>query len=214
MISENSNNTNKGLNFLLDTGISSGDDDDFDCGDADFTAPVPVEGQHTSSPKVDYLTQTKLPSPQLDDPLVNREKTSSTSIFKNPFKEEEQEHLSMLQKHVPLTVHDSPSETGGKKVCHMYQKNKRCRFGVNCKFAHDCDLQVIKDSEGCPPDNSSSVLSPSALILAHSETNAAGDGQVIRVKRKPGLSQTLIPPKRALKNFQEQAAKDRPWVLF
>lgn len=32
----------------------------------------------------------------------------------------------------------------GKKICWNYRKG-RCRFGHNCKFAHDSDLQKSKE---------------------------------------------------------------------
>ncbi|EEB15459.1 hypothetical protein Phum_PHUM369760 [Pediculus humanus corporis] len=33
----------------------------------------------------------------------------------------------------------------GKKICWNYRKNK-CRFGHNCKYAHDSDLQIEKSN--------------------------------------------------------------------
>lgn len=115
--------------------------------------------------------------------------------------------LSALQKHVPLTTQAKPSQIGGKRMCVSYRKDGRCRFGIKCKFAHDSDIQTpvvsspgnhhlpqrVNDEESC--DGGSNGAESQKL---KEEENSGGQQMK---KRKVGLSNTLIPPKRAMKQY-------------
>lgn len=69
----------------------------------------------------------------------------------------------------------------GKKICWNYRKG-RCRFGHNCVYAHDSDLQ--KDGE---------EVVPGQVVL---------NKKVEKQKRKrPGLTQGLVPGKKVMKEY-------------
>lgn len=104
-------------------------------------------------------------------------------------------------------------------MCVSYRKDGKCRFGIKCKFAHDSDLQtpVI-------PTDPHPALSKETLVSDQAEPQASGScegslnlqqetkeeesgGQA--KKRRVGLSNTLIPPKRAMKHYAMQRNREQ-----
>uniref|UniRef100_H3A5B9 Si:ch211-113e8.11 n=2 Tax=Latimeria chalumnae TaxID=7897 RepID=H3A5B9_LATCH len=180
---------------------------DEDSSSSDVAPEVPESSRPpaptaSTSRDLNYLTATRLPAPEL-----GRSRQQS-SVFRNPFREEQREKLSVLQKHVQLTVPDISKQGDGRKICLKYRKEGRCRYGTNCKFAHDSDLQLPVQ-----PDPQASQRG--SVALAHAEAGCAAEEEQPpgRGKRKPGVGDTLIPPKKALKSYQSQLAKERPWSL-
>lgn len=160
------------------------------------------------SPSLSSLTPKKLPPPPLGT-------STSSSVFANPFKVQADEKLSALQKHVPLTLQAKPSQIDGKRMCVAYRKDGRCRFGIKCKFAHDSDLQslIIPSNYEAPAgDTPSSDRVESCKEGQHNFSHGVEqkdpEGQQSR-KRRVGLSNTLIPPKRAMKQYSMQKNRER-----
>uniref|UniRef100_UPI00398F7660 uncharacterized protein n=1 Tax=Pristiophorus japonicus TaxID=55135 RepID=UPI00398F7660 len=122
----------------------------------------------------------------------------AAGVFTNPFAQERRERLSLLEKHVRLTACVRPEQAGGRKVCLAHRRDGRCRYGSNCKFAHDSDLPTSDPEPPQPPAGSQAK-----------EENVGGEQEPPkRGKKRPGLGPTLIPPKRSLKNYQAQRAKE------
>ncbi|TDH16204.1 hypothetical protein EPR50_G00017240 [Perca flavescens] len=162
------------------------------------------------APSLGSLTSNKLPPPSLRT-------CSDGSVFANPFKAQADQKLSALQKHVPLTMQAKPSQIGGKRMCVSYRKDGRCRFGIKCKFAHDSDLQTRTD---CHPPVSEETSASDQESQAggsfgrgsqnlHQETKEEELGGQQVKKRKVGLSNTLIPPKRAMKQYAMQREREQ-----
>ncbi|KAI4460771.1 hypothetical protein MML48_5g00012919 [Holotrichia oblita] len=87
---------------------------------------------------------TKLPTPGFIS-SNSTENVLTTSVFKNPFVEAENAKQAILEKHVKMVnANDNSQFLNGKKICWNYRKG-RCRFGHNCKYAHDSDLQKSKE---------------------------------------------------------------------
>ncbi|XP_048052705.1 uncharacterized protein si:ch211-113e8.11 [Megalobrama amblycephala] len=147
----------------------------------------------------------KLPPPPLGGSGSGGALTGS-SVFANPFKEMAEERLNVLQKHVPLTLQARPTQIGGKRICVAYRKDGRCRFGSRCKFAHDSDLQsnCVVTSDNGPKDDANVAGSqshdPLASCVEDTETDGEKDNEQ-RKKRRVGVNDSLIPPKRALKQY-------------
>ncbi|XP_034714897.1 uncharacterized protein si:ch211-113e8.11 [Etheostoma cragini] len=206
----------KSRNFLLESGSTSSESEPEP---SSPSPPSPHARRPSSSaaceptrpaPSLDSLTSNKLPPPSLRT-------CSDGSVFANPFKAQADQKLSALQKHVPLTMQAKPSQIGGKRMCVSYRKDGRCRFGIKCKFAHDSDLQTHTD---CHPP-----VSEEASVSDQDESQAGGTfgggsrklhqetkeeelgGQQVK-KRKVGLSNTLIPPKRAMKQYVIQRERE------
>lgn len=202
----------KTRNFLLESASASSDSESED------EDPQPLSSStsrpHAASapfhqptlPPPPALHPNKLPSPPLNA-------CSDSSVFTNPFKAQADQRLYALQKHVPLTMQAQPSQIGGKRMCVSYRKDGRCRFGIKCKFAHDSDLQtplVLTDSrpaedKGTPDD----VPAEGGGRSDQQETKEGeSEGQQGK-KRRVGLSNTLIPPKRAMKQYSMQRERER-----
>lgn len=99
-------------------------------------------------------------------------------------------------------------------MCVSYRKDGRCRFGIKCKFAHDSDLQTLTDSHA----QASEETTGSDQAESHSgggsqnrqqETKEDESGGQQAKKRKVGLSNTLIPPKRAMKQYAMQRDREQ-----
>ncbi|XP_029909033.1 uncharacterized protein LOC115360320 [Myripristis murdjan] len=230
-VSEEAAATSKTRNFLLESGSASSESGSESEPEEEDTQPSPPPPPHpppaaatTASsapcrptlpaPSLSALNPSKLPPPTL-------EACSDSSVFANPFKAQADQKLSALQKHVPLTMQAKPSQIGGKRMCVAYRKDGRCRFGIKCKFAHDSDLQTsvipgdIRPSLGTETPVSAQVDSHAGGSFSggshrfHEEAEEEEtEGQQGR-KRRAGLSNTLIPPKRAMKQYVTQRDKER-----
>uniref|UniRef100_A0A1A8J770 Si:ch211-113e8.11 n=1 Tax=Nothobranchius kuhntae TaxID=321403 RepID=A0A1A8J770_NOTKU len=198
--------TKKTRNFLLESGSASSDSDP---DDPEPSSSSPHQQTPLSSalvfppPSLGPPTPIKLPSPSLNA-------SSGSSVFTNPFKAQAEQKLSALQKHVPLTMQARPSQIGGKKVCVSYRKNGRCRFGIKCKFAHDSDLQTPATASDTHPgvnEDTPSAHSGGGGALNTKQEPKRSEQQ--QTKKRVGLSNTLIPPKRALKQYTMQRERER-----
>ncbi|KAL7889564.1 hypothetical protein AOLI_G00018220 [Acnodon oligacanthus] len=140
---------------------------------------------------------------------------AGSSVFANPFKERAEARLNVLQKHVPLTLQAQPFQIGGKRICVAYRRDGRCRFGIRCKFAHDSDLQI---STSFPAGSDigqvdQTQYNPGSLHTSDYRTFPLERGEeeeeesLKRKKHRVGLSDTLIPPKRMLKQYARQKKK-------
>lgn len=193
----------KSRNFLLEADSGSSDSDELEeerpAAPVTHDAPRGSLSRPSPSPKMN-----KLPPPSLQT-------FSDTSVFSNPFKAQADQKLSALQKHVPLTEQARPSHIGGRRVCVSYRKDGRCRFGIKCKYAHDSDLQTS------PPFDShlnSAKEVHAGVCSAQGTYGSQHDTEEMQTKkRRVGLSNTLIPPKRAMKQYAMQREKDGSHIL-
>ncbi|KAM4033060.1 uncharacterized protein ACNLHF_020077 isoform 1-T2 [Anomaloglossus baeobatrachus] len=155
-----------------------------------------------------------LPSFRLPAPCLGSDSgLSSSSVFSNPFQDEKQAQLSILERHVKLS--DGNWAKGGKSVCLAYQRDGRCRYGTRCKFSHGSDLPqgstASAQREMVGSDSSNKVLEMHSLKCAEEQVEEPQSDKGKR--KKPGLSDTLVPPKRSLKSYQKQMSTERPWAV-
>ncbi|XP_019876669.1 uncharacterized protein LOC109604572 [Aethina tumida] len=144
-----------------------------------------------------------LPKPNFGD--ADNESTKS-SVFKNPFIEAENEKEAILQKHVKMVdTKDNVMVINGKKICWNYRKG-RCRFGHNCKFAHDSDIQKSKEQLDAEKQvqnvvvcQNQTVPQPSTEELEKIKEESVGHNQ--QKRKRPGLTQGLVPGKKVMKNY-------------
>nr|XP_057936442.1 uncharacterized protein si:ch211-113e8.11 [Doryrhamphus excisus] len=193
----------KTRNFLLESASSESDQSEHE------SPQQPPSKQDPATKQPDPASTTityKLPPPRLQD-------CTESSVFANPFKAQAEQKLSALQKHVPLTMQAKPSQIGGKRICTSYRKDGRCRFGIKCKFAHDSDLQTAV----IPNDYSPTVLSGGSQVgsqagSSHNPRKEAeqegSEGRRVK-KRRVGVSDTLIPPKQAMKQYNMLKGKEK-----
>ena len=107
-------------------------------------------------------------------------------------------------------------EINGKKICWSYRKG-RCKFGHNCKYAHDSDISKPSDSKDVPS-------TPNSTTTGAALYGDSGAGQVPAVeaiidelstkkKKRPGLADGIVPNKKVQKLYRKQQAKETPWLL-
>lgn len=213
-------------NFLLEPGsASSGSDSE---SEPEEEPPQPTSSPpHPQTPAASATCQPILPAPSLGSLTPNKlpppslNTCSDSSVFANPFKAQADQKLCALQKHVPLTMQAKPSQIGGKRMCVSYRKDGRCRFGIKCKFAHDSDLQTPFTPTDCHPPVSEDT-SVSDQVNSHAGGSCSGGSQNLQQetkedesggqqvkRRRVGLSNTLIPPKRAMKQYAMQRDREQ-----
>ena len=139
------------------------------------------------------------------------EDASYASAFYNPFQDEQDAKTAVLEKHIKMTCNTKDvNEINGKKICWNYRKG-RCKFGHNCKYAHDSDLlnnpNSVSSSNTEKNDVTSAMYNIQSTVL---ESSANIESDSFR-KRKPGLAKGLIPNKRSRKMFKDIQLKETPW---
>jgi hypothetical protein len=106
---------------------------------------------------------------------------SKVSIFSNPFKEEETKQMDQLERHVKMSEFNKQNnirsdDSKKKSICWNYHKYQKCKFGNRCRFLHN-DSNFIPTKT---PKNSSNN------------------------KKRTGITDSLIPPAKALKSYYSQ----------
>lgn len=138
------------------------------------------------------------------------------SVFSNPFVEAENAKRAILEKHVKMTpTRDEIKMINGKKICWNFRKG-RCRFGHNCKFAHDSDLHrsetELRDNGN---QNEQVPLYSQTVPVVEEEIETENDTpsstQITR-KKRPGLTSGLVPGKKVMKLYKKQTSQDTGWI--
>lgn len=155
------------------------------------------------------LRKSGLPSPFESD--------SSASVFFNPFHKAQEDKKTVLEKHVKMTENPKDVlEINGKKICWNYRKG-RCKFGHNCKYAHDSDISKPSDSK----DIQNTIHTTTTGTVLHGDTMGSQvtvtdpviDELSTKKKKRPGLSDGIVPSKKVQKLHRKQQAKETPWLL-
>lgn len=181
------------------------------------------------------ILSNKLPRPTFvsaDDSSITNFNSpgNATSIFSNPFRDAEQATVSALEKHVRMTMPtEKQNEINGRQICWNYRKGK-CRFGHNCKFAHDSDIPI--DNRLDPNDHHNSNMRFQSQIPYHQITHCEasfgvtmdengneedGDYDIdgyLKKKKRPGLCPSLVPSKKVMKQYYKQQQIERPWSIL
>lgn len=84
----------------------------------------------------------------------------------------------------------------GKKICWNYRKG-RCRFGHNCKFAHDSDIEITKEQL----ENKHSINQVDSIKTSQIDLHEDSGGPLSKKPKRPGLTQGLVPGKKVLKHY-------------
>lgn len=222
------NSSTSSLGLLSGYNSSSSDDDEDEAADVTsrpskpsfFADAASSSEDEADSPRKDKAEEAPassplpLPSFRLPAPrLGNQSGLSSSSVFSNPFQDEKQAQLSILERHVKLS--EGNWSKGGKSVCLAYQRDGRCRYGTKCKYSHGSDLPqgsaASAQRESAGNDLSNKVLETHGLAGGeeHIEEPQTEKGK----RKKPGLTDNLIPPKRSLKSYKKQLSTERPWAV-
>jgi len=162
-------------------------------------------------PRPSFMVEQKDVKSELSSTVVEN------SVFKNPFRVKEDQKKAVLERHVEMTVkHEDQRTIDGKKVCWNFRKG-RCRFGSKCTFAHDSDIkhrpQMALQSNHNAGTNSEKPMVNQANTASFIDPDADNSDAVIecnkRAKKRPGLSDGLVPGKKAMK-FHEKVYNTGP----
>ncbi|KAK9876989.1 hypothetical protein WA026_016018 [Henosepilachna vigintioctopunctata] len=183
------------MSLVADYGSSSESDDESSLSD------VKKESDTEVSTKVNDSLQPKLPPPDFTvKSIPDQNGFQSNSVFKNPFLEEENEKEAVLQKHVKMVDLQNAIVINGKKICWNYRKG-RCRFGHNCKYAHDSDIQKTPEQI----EAEKMVIQSKGVIINKINTDVTNSNDelssVTSKRKRPGLTQGLLPSKKVMKNY-------------
>ncbi|XP_038215869.1 uncharacterized protein LOC119835234 [Zerene cesonia] len=190
------------MNALLDYGSSS-NESDTDSG----------EEKITKEEETKDIEKPKLPKPALG------ESSLQTSVFSNPFVEAELAKAAILEKHVKMVPGKGNTQMiNGKKICWNFRKGK-CRFGHNCKYAHDSDIQKTSEELDAEKQKLKSIVCegagtmscavpPPVEEIVSPTDDSMWEGNAKKKKKRPGLSSGLIPSQKVIKMYKEQKLKD------
>jgi len=199
---------------LLGAYQSGSEDSDSNSSDEDVKDEVKPEVKETV-PVLDNPFGSGGSRPLLPQPSFMQEQHSKvqgvrydSSVFSNPFRDKEDKKAAILEQHVNMTQRQEDMKMiDGVKVCWMSRKG-RCRQGSKCKFAHDSDVKTDQVRE-VKYDADSQISSDKAakgaveqIKFGQMQNEWLGKKEdeeeaVIR-KKRPGLSQGLVPSKRAM----------------
>ncbi|OWF40417.1 uncharacterized protein LOC110463821 [Mizuhopecten yessoensis] len=203
----------------------------FQGGDSDSTSSD--EGDHQSKGQETGSkgdNQYKLPNPLADNlPIPDLgDLKDSQSVFSNKYELAEKAKNSILEQHVKMT---EARKQAKKNVCFKFQRGK-CKFGKNCKFSHDRGSDIVgnsvKQDEEKPPteaDVSSGFSGAGRSVYLNPNTgygdplpplDAADDDSYMagaKRKKRAGLSEHLMPSKKAMSSLDRQRLHERPWTM-
>ncbi|XP_067933683.1 uncharacterized protein [Watersipora subatra] len=145
-----------------------------------------------------------LPSPHfssvLPNPLASSFKGSDESkgtVFGNKFANQEKAERAIFEKHVRMTE----DQTSSRLLCFKFKRGA-CQKGKNCRFSHDLGFQAPLK-----------VTEQDAETVESSESNRISEASIISNKKRIGITNTLLPAKKAKKSLDNQRANERPWTV-
>lgn len=216
-----SNETEK-VNFFAASADNGESDDESDLGErvVERQPPMPTE------------TAKRLPNP-LSGVADDDEEDIRSSVFVNYYHRAEQAKLAVLEQHVKLTAaseartDDGGNRKTGKKkrqVCVNFQRGS-CRYGLKCKFAHStdaaseaADTAEVQSQSGSAAGNKLNSFAagfheqPSIGEYGESDDDDDDSGNKKR-KVRSGVTDSLMPPKKARQSHDKQRRLERPWTV-
>ncbi|XP_061179688.1 uncharacterized protein LOC133205563 [Saccostrea echinata] len=183
---------------FFDAGASSSDEDD----------------------KEDVKTDDKnrLPNPMLGSlpqPVFDADNEKELlSVFTNPYEQAEQAKNTVLEKHVKMVERNIPKGKAGQ-VCFKYKKGK-CPYGKNCRYSHDLSSELISKPPAMTEEKSVFDFHHHSVTVQKIEPELEDDDNYManaKRKKRSGITDNLLPPKRALKSLDKQRQTERPWTV-
>lgn len=145
------------------------------------------------------------------------------SVFVTSFQRAEEAKQLILERHVKMTTplkEETRPQQKKKSVCRSFQLGK-CRYGYKCRYGHDLtpDTNQVDSGtfSGATTDGNRFGYSVDFFDpLSRVNNPEDGDDDGVRVEQKrrtrSGVSDSLVPPKRALVALDRQRRTDRPWT--
>lgn len=199
--------------LVADYGTSSGSDSE-DETTYNFSQELDENNENEKDDKMRInnkkINQNEINKLPLPTPDFNGTPKLKTSVFLNPFSEAEKAKSAILEKHVKMTpTLDDTKMINGRKICWNYRKG-RCRYGHNCTFAHDSDLHRNTNDLETIRNTEETVICQTHF---NNNNNNHDDDEIYQEnnqilkknKKRPGLTQGLVPGKKVIKMYKAQA---------
>lgn len=183
----------------------------------------PDSSSDSSSDSEDDEVESEKPSDALPNPLSASlpsarailSSGTATSVFINPFQKAEDAKLSILEKHVKLSIIDkTATEIGGKKVCKIYRLG-RCKRGHKCPNAHDGDIPIPQSDTNTDADTGGyqDYRPPGGEFFEQERPDDDNYMSGKQRKRRHGVGDGMCPPKKAMQNLTSMRNNERPWTV-
>ena len=207
---------------------SSEDESENESSDSDQSGAASTEeNERENTERLPNPLAIESSSEKLPPPALGGSFTSAVpgSVFLNPFQKAEQAKQSVLEKHVKMTNYVEEEETKEKrkkrakdkrKLCHRFLKGN-CKYGHKCRFSHDLGPKPedeVSDTS-TSTDKHANYGNRSWLEVDKESSLNDDDSYMTEAKRKKrvGVGDHLVPPKKAMKVLEQQRASERPWTV-
>lgn len=144
-------------------------------------------------------TASPLPLPDLSQ-LTGQTGHIGSSVFSNPFKEAEDAKLAMLKRHVSEFAADEKPTSSRSRTRHR----SRGSHGNN----------RTRRSDHVTVDEATPTFNRDPDRLFNDDDSCVSESvQQGKRKKRSGVGNTLVPPKRFLKSYEKTRAEERPWTV-
>ncbi|XP_011450048.3 uncharacterized protein [Magallana gigas] len=136
------------------------------------------------------------------------------SVFTNPYEQAEQAKNTVLEKHVKMVERNIPKGKAGQ-VCFKYKKGK-CPYGKNCRYSHDLSSELISKPAAITEEKPVFDFHHHSMTVQNIEPELEDDDSYManaKRKKRAGVTDHLVPPKKALKSLDKQRRNERPWTM-
>ena len=170
----------------------------------------------------------KLPNPLAE---ISHAKCSTSSdnssVFVTSYHKAEEAKHSVLEQHVKMTIAQQSKDTKNKRICWNFRKGK-CRFGNKCKYSHDNDIpeSILNSGDQVEERQPATAMSTPGYTANYGpnsyqarsigqDVGEDDDSYMASVKRKKraGIGNSLVPPKKAMSALMQQRESERPWTM-
>lgn len=103
--------------------------------------------------------------------------------------------MDLILSHNQVDTDAHAQTKNGKKICWNYRKG-RCRFGSNCSYAHDSDLHITQDNS-----ITEQQFTTTDTCGTNVTTTIPSNKMKTQSKKRPGLSDSIVPSKKVIKAY-------------
>lgn len=149
---------------------------------------------------------------------AGKSKAWESSIFFHTTTHEQEDRAAsaVLERHVKLTEKPDASAAGGtderdrRPVCRMFRKGQ-CVKGDRCRFAHVVAGGQAANRRAIEGQGPKKQFEKPAI--PYNEWEKEDPSSAKKRKRPIGVTNNLQPAKKAMTAFQQQTAKEQPWLV-
>lgn len=146
------------------------------------------------------------------------------SVFLTSFQRAEEAKQSILERHVKMTNEVAPDKKKKRQICHNFLKGM-CRYGQKCRYNHDVDDKSGDMDDTAPPvafvrgpagprnPRQFNCVGSSGTRPQRDDDDEDGFDAMKKRQKRSGITNSLVPPKRALHLLEKDREQERPWTV-